>query len=169
MILGDPYKFSIIIDAVNEWNVDDAFDNGILIFCIDEDFFPKEAITSTLKSEIHYLKEKLKNLTINEELYNMQKDKAFIEIYNITFPYDINIDNDYRFDISPQSFADNDCFVFAVSNGEQVRIMASKLDYIVEDSRHDLKGINVSETFIDISEINKIILEIDNFCGFGIK
>ncbi len=99
----------------------------------------------------------------------MQKDKAFIEIYNITFPYDINIDNDYRFDISPQSFADNDCFVFAVSNGEQVRIMASKLDYIVEDSRHDLKGINVSETFIDISEINKIILEIDNFCGFGIK
>ncbi|WP_117406010.1 Imm42 family immunity protein [Acetivibrio clariflavus] len=31
MILGDPYKFSIIIDAVNEWNVDDAFDNGCLM------------------------------------------------------------------------------------------------------------------------------------------
>lgn len=163
MIIGDPYKFSIIIDAVNEWNVDDAFDNGILIFCIGGQYFPREVITATLKSEVHFLKEKLKNLTINEELYNMQKDMAFIEIYKITFPYEVDIDNDYSFDISPQSFADNDSFVFAVSNGEKVRIMASKLNYIEEDSTYDLKGINVSETFIDISEIDKIILGIDKF------
>jgi hypothetical protein len=40
----------------------------------------------------------------------MQKNKAFAEIYNMTFPKDIDVDNDYRFDITPQSFADNDCY-----------------------------------------------------------
>ncbi len=163
MMLGNPYKFSIIIDTINEWNIDGAFCNGVLLFCVDGNFFPKEVITATLKCEVQLLKENLKNLTINEELYNMQKDKAFVEIYNIMFPSDTDIDNDYRFDITPQSFSDSDCYVFAISNGKQVRIMASKLNYIIKDSRHDLKSINVSETFIDISELNKIISEIDIF------
>ena len=162
-MLGDLYKFSIIINTIDEWNIDETWCNGILLFCVDGDFYPKEVISATLKSEVPLLKKNLKNLTIDEELYNMQKDKAFVEIYNITFPSDTDIDNDYRFDISPLSFSDNHCFVFAISNGKQVRIMASKLNYIIKDSRHDLKSINVSETFIEISELNKIILDIDIF------
>lgn len=168
MILGNPYKFSIIIDIINEWNIDGAFCNGVLLFCIDGNIFPKEVVTATLKCEVQLLKDNLKNLTIDEELYNMQKDKAFIEIYNITFPSDIDIDNDYRFDISPQSFSDCHCFIFAVSNGKQIRILASKLNYIIEDSRHEFEDINVSETFIDISELNKIISEIDIFYDLNI-
>lgn len=42
-------------------------------------------------------------------------------------------------------------------------ILASKLNYIMEDSRHELEGINVRETFIDISELYKIISVIDIF------
>lgn len=38
--------------------------------------------------------------------------------------------------------------------------MAAELDYIIKDSRHELKNINVSETFITINELNKIISEI---------
>lgn len=163
MMLGNPYKFSIIIDIINEWNIDGAFCNGVLLFCVDGNIFPNEVITATLKCEVQLLKENIKNLTIDEELYTMQKDKAFVKIYNITFPYDTDINNDYRFDISPQSFSDSDCFVFAISNGNQVRIMASKLNYITKDSRHELENINVSETFIDISELNKMISEIDTF------
>lgn len=163
MILGNPYKFSIIIDTIKEWNIDEAFCNGVLLFCIDGNFFPKEVITATLKCEVQLLRENFKNLTVDEKLYNMQKDKAFVEIYNMTFPLDTDIDNDYRFDISPQSFSDNDCYVFAISNGEQVRIMASKLNYVMKDSRHELNGISVSETFIDISELNKVMSEIGTF------
>lgn len=163
MMLGNPYKFSIIIDTINEWNIDGAFCNGVLLFCVDGNFFPKEVITATLKCEVKLLKENLTNLTIDEELYNMQKDEAFVRIYNITYPSDTDIDNNYSFDISPQSFSDSDCFVFAISNGKQVRIMASKLNYITKDSRHELKNINVSETFIDISELDKIISEVDIF------
>lgn len=163
MILGNPYKFSIIIDTIKEWNIDEAFCNGVLLFCIDGNFFPKEVITATLKCEVQLLRENFKNLTVDEKLYNMQKDKAFVEIYNMTFPSDTDIDNDYRFDISPQSFSDNDCYVFAISNGEQVRIMASKLNYVMKDSRHELNGISVSEAFIDISELNKVMSEIGTF------
>lgn len=163
MILGNPYKFSIIISTINEWNIDGTFCNGILLFCVDGNFYPKEVIAATLKCEVQLLKKKLKNLTIDEELFNMQKDEAFVKIYNITFPSDTDIDNDYRFDITPQLFSDNNCYVFAVSNGSQLRIMASRLNYILEDSIHDLESIQISETFIDIRELNKIVSELDSF------
>ena len=161
MILGNPYKFSVFISTIKEWNIDNEFCNGVLLFCIDGNIFPKKIVTATLKCEIQLLKEKLRNLITNERLYNMQRDKAFAEIYNITFPEDISIDNDYRFDITPESFADENCYVFAVSNGKEVRIMATKLNYIVEESRHELSNVDISETFIEIEDLNQIISQLD--------
>ena len=161
MILGNPYKFSVFISTIKEWNIDNEFCNGVLLFCIDGNIFPKKIVTATLKYEIQLLKEKLRNLITNESLYNMQRDKAFAEIYNITFPEDISIDNDYRFDITPESFADENCYVFAVSNGKEVRIMATKLNYIVEESRHELSNVDISETFIEIEDLNQIISQLE--------
>jgi len=161
MILGNPYKFSVFISTIKEWNIDNEFCNGVLLFCIEGNIFPKKIVTATLKYEIQLLKEKLRNLITNERLYNMQRDKAFAEIYNITFPEDISIDNDYRFDITPESFADENCYVFAVSNGKKVRIMATKLNYIVEESRHELSNVDISETFIEIEDLNQIISQLE--------
>ena len=161
MILGNPYKFSVFISTIKEWNIDNEFCNGVLLFCIEGNIFPKKIVTATLKYEIQLLKEKLRNLITNERLYNMQRDKAFAEIYNITFPEDISIDNDYRFDITPESFADENCYVFAVSNGKKVRIMATKLNYIGEESRHELSNVDISETFIEIEDLNQIISQLE--------
>ena len=161
MILGNPYKFSVFISTIKEWNIDNEFCNGVLLFCIEGNIFPKKIVTATLKYEIQLLKEKLRNLITNERLYNMQRDKAFAEIYNITFPEDISIDNDYRFDITPESFADENCYVFAVSNGKKVRIMATKLNYIVEESRHELSNVDISETFIEIEDLIQIISQLE--------
>ena len=161
MILGNPYKFSVFISTIKEWNIDNEFCNGVLLFCIEGNIFPKKIVTATLKYEIQLLKEKLRNLITNGSLYNMQRDKAFAEIYNITFPEDISIDNDYRFDITPESFADENCYVFAVSNGKEVRIMATKLNYIVEESRHELSNVDISETFIEIEDLNQIISQLE--------
>ncbi len=30
MILGNPYKFAVLSGAINEWNLDDVFSNGVL-------------------------------------------------------------------------------------------------------------------------------------------
>ena len=51
--------------------------------------------------------------------------EAFIKIYNLRFPEDWDVDEDYRFDISPVAFSDNNCLIFAVSNGSMVRVLAT--------------------------------------------
>ena len=160
MVLGDPYEFSIFIQTIEEWNINDSFCNGILFFGINGDIYPKEIVSATLKYEIPVLEENLLNITIDNELYYMQKEKAYKKIYNITFPEDIDIGNDYRYEISPTIFSDNDYYIFAVSNGERVRILASKLNYIIEESRHELENIDISEVFIDIEYLNKIISKL---------
>lgn len=161
MLLGDPYKFSIYFKSIQEWNLDETFCNGLLFFFVDGNYFPKKVNTATLKCEIPPLKEKLMNLTINERLYSMEKGQAFKEIYNITFPENWDVGNDYRYDISPQVFWDNHCFVFAVSDGVNVRILASSLNYVAENSRHELEAINVSESYITIEEVNIIASKLN--------
>ena len=59
MILGNPYKFSVFISTIKEWNIDNEFCNGVLLFCIEGNIFPKKIVTATLKYEIQLLKEKL--------------------------------------------------------------------------------------------------------------
>lgn len=48
MILGDPYKFAILSGMIDEWNIDHVFCNGILLFCVDGDIYPREIVTATL-------------------------------------------------------------------------------------------------------------------------
>ena len=163
MLLGNPYKFAVITKTIKEWNVDKTFCNGVLLFCVDGNIFPKEVLTATLNSELNPLKEKLENIAINVEIFNMEKEAAFKQIYNVTFPEDINLDNDYQFDITPLSFPEDNCYIFAVSDGTQVRILAAKLKYIKEKSRHMLKNININEVFISAQELKEIAkaLKID--------
>lgn len=163
MILGNPYKFAVFIKTIKEWNVDRTFCNGVLLFCINGSIFPKEILTATLNSEINPLKENLGNISINSRIFNMKKEEAFEQIYNVTFPEDFNLPNDDQFDITPLSFLDDSCYVFAVSNGIQVRILAARLEYIKELSRHMLKNASISETFITVQEVKEIVenLKVD--------
>lgn len=161
MIIGDPYKFSIFTKVIKEWNIGESiWRNGVLIFCINGELLTRQIVTETLNSEICPLKEKLMNITINAELYEMEKEKAFIKMYNTTFPNwdgESDICNDYRYFLSPSSLSDHCCHVYVVSNGKQIRIMAAKLNYILEESTHDLNNLEISETFITYDELNKII------------
>lgn len=129
MIIGDPYKFAILSGVINEWNIDDTFCNGVLLFCVNGDIYPKEVVTATLRCEIEYLKQKLRSLTIDKRLYALPPQQAFAEIYGITFPEDTDSDNEDCFDITPASLSDHNCFVFTVCNGVNVRVLASELAY----------------------------------------
>ncbi len=168
MIIGNPYKFSIFAKIIKEWNSDESsFRNGVLLFCIDGELFPKQILTATLNCEIPQLKEKLMNLAINAELFEMEKEKAFIQMYNATFPKwdskwnnEGDICNDYRYFLSPIILSDFGCHVYAVSNSKQIRIMAARLNYILEESTHDLNDLKISETFITYDELKNIILEL---------
>ena len=169
MIIGNPYQFSVFAKVIKEWNADESsFRNGVLLFCIDGEIFPKQVITATLNCEIPPLREKLMNIAINAELCEMETEKAFIEMYNTTFPQwdpeqdnEGDIYNDYCYFLSPPTLSDFNCHVYAVSNGKQIRIMAAKLNYILEESTHSLNDLEISETFITYDELKEIIYELD--------
>jgi hypothetical protein len=162
-IIGNPYKFSIIVGDVKEWNIENApFFNGIMLFLINGELFPpKNILNVTLPCQINWLKKKLKNIPINKKVYNMEKEKAFIEIYDIRFPENIDIDEKYEYDISPTEFSDRNYYVFAVRNSNKIRILASKLKNIKKYSRHDLNKIDIIETFITNDELNEIIIKLE--------
>ena len=90
MILGNPYKFAIIIQTIKQWNKEESADNP---FC-------------------------------------------------------------------------NQYYVFAVSDGTNIRILASKLKYIKKYSNHKLKNINVNEAIISMKELNDIIYKLEKFDYF---
>jgi len=169
MVIGNPYRFSIITEVIDEWNMKGTnFNNGILLFCIGGEIFQKEIATATLNSEIPQLKEKLMNITVNEELFNMGKEEAFAKMYDITYlewENNDSITGDYRFYITPQTMEDLGCKVFAVSNADEVRIMSSKLNYITEDSKYDIDNADISEAFITNDELMQIVLKLDTVFG----
>lgn len=153
MILGNPYKFSIITQTIEHWNYENAsFHNGILFICIDGELFPQKLCTSTLSREIAILKEQLMNLYIDKQLFYMNKEDAFHKIYTITFPDDINIDNDYRYDITPDSIADRHYCIFAVRYGENVRFLASKCE--------NNSYVDVKDTVVTFKYINDIVSKL---------
>jgi hypothetical protein len=161
MIIGDPYKFAIIIQTINEWNLDDTFSNGILMLSVNGEYYPKDVINATLKYEVNPFKAKLQNIVADDRIFKLDRTKAFEEMYNETHPHDLDIDNDYRFVISPQSCLDNHYYIFAVNSGDQVRILGARLNYNIEESRHILRNIDISEICIDCDELNKISLDIN--------
>lgn len=161
MIIGDPYKFAILSGIIKEWNMDDTFCNGFLLFCVNGDIYPKEVVTATLRCEIEYLRQKLRNLTTDKRLYTLPPQQAFAEIYDITFPEDIYNDNNDCFDITPAALSDCNCFVFAVRDGVNIRILASKLTYETENSRHKLENISISETFLTAGELEEVIAGLE--------
>ena len=163
MIIGDPYKFAILSGVINERTMDDTFCNGVLLFCVNGDIYPKEVATATLRCEIEYLKQKLRNLTTDKRLYILPPQQAFAEIYGITFPEDMDSDNGDCFDITPASLSDHNCFVFAVCDGVNIRILASELAYERENSRHRLENIIISETFLTVGELREIIAVLEGF------
>ena len=163
MILGNPDKFAIIIEVVSDWNIDQSFNNGVLIFSVDGKAYPSNNIVNaTLNSELPHLKDCMSNIGIDERLFNLSKDEAFSEMYNMYSTEDWNVDADYCFDISPLSFADDDCLIFAVSNGAEIRILAaSELKYIKAESRYSLNNIEISEAYVSVVEFNEILSKLN--------
>ena len=164
MILGIPDKFAIIIEIVDEWNDDDTFNNGVLMYCVNWEVYPKSYVANaTLSFELWEMKKSFSNIGIDERIFNLPKEEAFTELYKLRFPdYDNDVDEDYHFDISPTCFSDNNCYIFAVSNGKQIRILAvSDLEYIVEESTHNLENIEIGETYISVEEMNEIISKLN--------
>ena len=162
MILGNPYDFAVILDVVDKWNKADSYSfyNGILAFYIDGEIFPNKMVNATLGSEVPNLVKQFSQVPVNEKLFDMSKEDAFLKIHQITFPEDIDVDNDYSYEITPNCFGDINCCVFAVSNGQQVRVLASGLEYSLEEGRHELDNIEIMEAIVSADDMAEVISKL---------
>jgi hypothetical protein len=158
MHLGDPYKFSVVFEPIYEWS-DNTYTNGVLLLIIDGKLFPKEEVsTAELNVDINFLQRSLTNITINDGIYTMKKEKAFIEIYNSAPTI---VDNNFQ--IAPCTLSDRDYCIFAMGNGKQIRIIGTKLVYNWEESTHCLNDLDISEAFITYNELNQILYGLDKW------
>ena len=55
MIIGDPYKFAVIIERVKDWNTTVDLNNGYFSLCVDGEIFPKYIINALLKTSSYNL------------------------------------------------------------------------------------------------------------------
>lgn len=93
MILGDPYKFSFLIERIPEWEVN-GWKNGIMFVAINGKIYTKDIQTTTFNSEIPDLldcKSAFMNTVLNTEFYNKSTIEIFSHISDITFPQSVMI------------------------------------------------------------------------------
>lgn len=160
MIIGDPFEFAVGIQVVPEWNIDKAFNNGLLLLYLKETPYPSRVVSATLNTELIGLRDSLAKIPVNRKLFSQRKETAFQELYNITFPADLETDNNYDFFLSPDSLQRSGFFVFGVSSGKNVRIMASQLICIKSGSRHLLENIAINEVVVPLNRIKTMTREL---------
>lgn len=161
VILGDPYQFAIGFQTIPKWG-NNHFQNGVLIYFVDGEVYPPtEIVNATLSSEIFFLETTLNNIVEDSRIYTLNKELAFSEMYERTYE-PLNLPAP-RFDIQPYVFGDNNCLVFAVRNNNDVRILASQLEYSKENERHILQDIHIAETFISRDDLSDIISGLEKW------
>lgn len=137
MIFGDPDKFAFLIEKVPEWCAN-GFVNGLLYVYVNGEMFPKELHTTTLSDLWSLFDYAFANPPIDERLYALPDDELFAELWQLRFPeyftddedadedYRYDIECDYRYDIDYYEIGDWGYNIFAVSNGENVRILIGR-------------------------------------------
>ena len=158
MIIGNPYKFAVILDEVPQWNPSNCpFRNGILFYCFNGVLFPNEVLNATLSTDLHDLLPRMRNIPANEALFTGKKDEVFKYLFNLRFPQDWDQEEDYRFDLTPLTFSDKDHYICAVKGNAGVRLLANAVPYIQEDSTHALSILNTLESTLSSQEYDDLI------------
>ena len=160
MIIGEPYRFAIIFDRVDEWNDrESSLNNGVLFISVNGMLFPNILSTATLSVDINNLVKMFNSLEsqiVDNKLFNKDKTLLFKSLFNKTFPIDTNIDNDYTYYITPPTLQDEHYFIFGVRGNDSVRILACKLEYSEILFEYCLDDINVEDATVSLSQLLNI-------------
>lgn len=170
MVIGDPYRLAFIVERMPIWEPqNDSFRNGIMFLCVSGEVYPKDVRTTTFFSELPDILGEgsaLMNVAVDRELYAMPSDELLAYLENITYPQDIDTDNEYRFIVPFTEISDRGFDVFLVSDGENVRVLVgqdvnrrlSPNGFIINDG-HEL----ASETTITLAELESIRSQLSEF------
>ncbi len=122
MVIGDPYKFGIMIDIVDYWS-DADFKNGILNYLINGKFYPEFIYTNCLSSDLYYLLSK--NYTIDNSIKN---DSPLFDLEKINLIEALyNEEDNNRFKISTVTMEDYGYYLYFVPKLNNVRVIGSNI------------------------------------------
>ncbi|MBQ8120617.1 MAG: hypothetical protein IJ172_07575 [Ruminococcus sp.] len=170
MVIGDPYRLAFIVERMPIWEPqNDSFRNGIMFLCVSGEVYPKDVRTTTFFSELPDILGEgsaLMNVAVDRELYAMPSDELLAYLENITYPEDIDTDNEYLFIVPFTEISDRGFDVFVLSDGENVRVLVgqsvnrrlSPNGFIINDG-HEL----ASETTITLAELESIRVALADF------
>ena len=159
MIFGNPDKFAFLIEKVPEW-CGNGFVNGLLYIYVNGEMFPKKLYTTTLSDLWSLFDYAFTNPPKDERLYALPDDELFAELRRLRFPEyftdDEDADEDYRYDIEYYEIGDWGYDIFAVSNGENVRVLIGHWE-----NRESFELVN--STRITLSEFTKLRDEFSEY------
>lgn len=161
MIVGDPYKFSVMVDRVKEWNVTEEDKNGYLNLAINGILVSYETINANLLTALYDIKEALKKIPFNDHIFSLKSVNAINELYELVYPSDEKVDNEYDYLLSVTELVDAGIFVFAVKQNNEIRIISGKGKYDFENSNRIFNSSEINEIIINNIELDQIIREIE--------
>jgi hypothetical protein len=161
VIIGDPYRFSVLFDRVEEWNEIENVNNGFFALCLDGKIFPKYMINAIIETSLHDVLSVLKAIPEDGDMFCLETEVCFKTIYDKVFPDDYDADNDYRYLLSPYALTDENCFIFILKNRDKVRIMGAELKYDIENSTHIFDDAEISVVELTENDIQQIIDKIE--------
>ena len=151
MLLGNPYKFSFLIERIPDWEKG-SWKNGIMFVIINGDIYPKSVRTTTFNSETPEIlnpDSAFINPIIDKELY----EKSDLQI--IEFVDDEEKENYYRYFIPFHEINDSGYRFYIISDSFNVKILVCKL----ENNQTKL----VDRLEISIQEYNEIKFQVIDF------
>lgn len=164
MIIGNPYKFAIIVERIPEWNKSDVEDNAHFAFCIDGQVLPKYIINSPYIIALKNALKALKNEPRKEVLLNDWIKEAYETIYHRVYPNEEIID-DWNalfslYDELSDDLVDGSFYIFTVKRENKTVIMA--VEYVVDfETQCDILDDKVITTELSEDEVNSIVKNIE--------
>lgn len=127
MVFGNPDRFAFMIEKIPEWSAG-GYVNGLLYVYVNSEVFPKEHRKTTLSSDLRGLPNyAFVKPPIDERLYALNDVALFEELRQMRFPSQFSdnkdADDDYRFDIELRELSDCGYHIFALSDGQNVRVL----------------------------------------------
>ncbi len=172
MIFGDPSRFAIWIDKVQEWG-SGAFVGGLFHFIVDGSIFPDSVKSSTLFTDILSLLDVSSPLVTFQEdqvLFEMRADEAFRRAVATTYPEALDTElttNSHRFKASTENIDDFGFTVFAISHEERVRLIGAKRSELCRYEGRaqwvEIQNYQVKEAVLSKSEVRKIIADVSRY------
>jgi hypothetical protein len=172
MVIGNPYKFGFIIDDVPAW-YDKPRINGFFIICINEQLFPNNLDNTMLTMEVEDLfneeyRFSLKTMPINEALYRMEKNEAFMKMFDLAYPGAYfkereDEDEDGTYITELHCLQDNKCSVFVVSDGKMVRILGVETPDAVSRGNYHYSYARpgkISEVYLTKEQLSHYLSEL---------